>query len=87
MKVEREILAVNHALTEKLKNLDYFNKELLRTVNELLIENERLCKQNKELETRIDTLKSVNNRHREEVHKLTIDKRILIRELEELEMG
>ena len=87
MNVDRELLAVNHALTEKLKNLDYFNTELLRTVNELLIENERLCKQNKELETRIDTLKSVNNRHREEVHKLTIDKRILIRELEELEMG
>ena len=50
MKVDRELLAVNHALTEKLKNLDYFNTELLRTANELLIENERLCKQNKELE-------------------------------------
>ena len=85
MKLERELLAVNHALTEKLKNLDYFNTELLRTVNELLIENERLSKQNNELQTRIDTLNSVNNRHREEVHKLTIDKRILIRELEELE--
>ena len=87
MKLERELLAVNHALTEKLKNLDYFNTELLRTVNELLIENERLSKQNNELQTRIDTLNSVNNRHREEVHMLTIDKRILIRKLEELERG
>ena len=85
MKVDRELLAVNHALTEKLKNLDYFNTELLRTVNELLIENERLSKQNNELQTRIDTLNSVNNRHREEVHRLTVDKRILIRRLEELE--
>ena len=85
MKLESELLAVNHELTEKLKNLDYFNTELLRTVNELLIENERLCKQNKELETRIDTLKSVNNRHREEIHRLEVDKRILIRRLEELE--
>ena len=85
MKLERELLAVNHALTEKVKNLYYFNIELLRTVNELLIENERLCKQNKELETRIDTLKSVNNRHREEIHRLEVDNRILRRKLEDLE--
>ena len=86
MKVDRELLVVNHALTEKLKNLDYFNTELLITVNELLIENERLCKKNKELETRLDTLKSVNNRHREEIHRLEFDKRILIRKLEDLEV-
>ena len=85
MKVYGELLAVNHELTEKLKTIDDFNTMLLRTLNDLLIENERLSKQNKELQTRIDTLKSVNNRHREEVHRLTIDKRILIRELEELE--
>lgn len=78
MKLERELLAFNHALTEKLKTIDDFNTMLLRSVNELLIENERLSKQNKELQTRIDTLKSVNNRHREEVHRL-------IRKLEELE--
>ena len=86
MKVVRELLAVNHALTERLKNLDYFNTELLRTINKLLIENERLCKKNKELETRIDTLESVNNRHREEIHRLEVDKRILIRKLEDLEV-
>ena len=86
MKVEREILAVNHALTEKLKTIDDFNTMLLRTVNEILIENERLCKQNKELQTRIDTLESVNNRHREEIHRLEVDKRILIRKLEDLEV-
>ena len=85
MNVERELFTVNHALTLKLKNLDYFNTELLRTVNELLIENERLCKQNKELKTRIDTLKSVNKRHREEVHRLTNDNSILRRKLEDLE--
>ena len=85
MKVVRELLAVNHELAEKLKTIDDFNTILLRTVNDLLIENERLSKQNKELQTRIDTLTSVNNRHREEVHRLTIDKRILIRRLEELE--
>ena len=85
MKVDRELLAVNHALTETIKDLDDFNIILLRTVNELLIENERLSEKNKELETRIDTLNSVNNRHREEVHRLTFDKRILIRKLEELE--
>ena len=86
MKLERELLAVNHALTEKLKDIDDFNTILLRTVDDLLIENERLSKQNKELQTRIDTLNSVNNRHREEVHRLTIDKRILIRKLEDLEV-
>ena len=86
MKVDRELLDVNHALTVKLKNLDYFNTELLRTVNELLIENERLCKQNKELETRIDTLKSANNRHREEIHSLTLDNRILRRKLYDWEV-
>ena len=85
MKVDRELLAVNHALTEKLKTIDDFNTMLLRTVNELLIENERLSKQNKELQTRIDTLESVNNRHREEIHRLEFDKRILIRKLEDLE--
>lgn len=84
--MDRALLTVNYALTEKLKNLDYFNTELLRTVNELLIENERLCKKNKELETRIDTLESVNNRHREEIHRLEVDKRILIRKLEDLEV-
>ena len=86
MKVDRELLAVNHALTETLKDLGDFNTILLRTVNELLIENERLSKKNKELETRIDTLKSVNNRHREEIHRLEVDKRILIRKLEDLEV-
>ena len=86
MKLERELLAVNHALTEKLKDIDDFNTILLRTVDDLLIENERLSKQNKELQTRIDTLNSVNNRHREEIHRLEVDKRILIRKLEDLEV-
>ena len=86
MNIDRELLTVNHALTEKLKNLDYFNTELLRTVNEILIENKRLCKQNKELQTRIDTLKSVNNRHREEIHSLEVDNRILRRKLDDLEV-
>lgn len=81
MKVVRELLAVNHALTVKLKNLDYFNTELLRTVNELLIENERLCKKNKELETRIDTLKSVNKRHKEEIDSLRFENHALRRQL------
>lgn len=81
MNVDRELLAVNHALTEKLKTIDDFNIMLLRTVNEILIENERLCKQNKELQTRIDTLESVNNRHREEIHRLEVDNRILRRKL------
>ena len=85
MKVDRELLAVNHALTEKLKDIDDFNTILLRTVDDLLIENERLSVQNKELQTRIDTLNSVNNRHREEIHRLEFDKRILIRKLEDLE--
>ena len=86
MKVDRELLDVNHALTEKLKNLDYFNTELLRTVNELLIENERLCKQNKELETRIDTLKSVNERHKEEIDILRVENHALRRKLYDLEV-
>ena len=85
MKVDLSILNDNQALIEKLISLDDFNTMLLRKGSELLIENERLSKQNKELQTRIDTLNSVNNRHREEVHRLTIDKRILIRRLEELE--
>ena len=86
MKVESKLLAVNHELTEKLKELDVFNTEILISANELLIENKRLRKQNKELQTRIDTLKSVNNRHREEIHRLEVDKRILIRKLEDLEV-
>ena len=86
MKVDRELLAVNHALTEKLKNLDYFNTELLRTANELLIENERLCKQNKELETRIDTLKSVNERHKEEIDILRVENHALRRKIYDWEV-
>ena len=86
MKLERELLAVNHELTEKLKTIDDFNTMLLRAVNELLIENDRLSKQNKELQTRIDTLKSVNNRHREEIRSLKFDNRILRMKLEDLEV-
>ena len=84
MKVDRELL--NHILTEKLKELDDFNTELLITANELLIENKRLRKQNKELETRIDSLKSVNGRHREELDRLRVENNALRRKLYDLEV-
>ena len=96
MKVDRELLTVNHTLNEKLKDLEDFNTMLLRTLNELLIENDNLRTQNedlthrlevcmKELKDRKETFKVLTNRHREEIHSLTVDNRILRRQLEELE--
>ena len=73
MKVDTALLTANHTLTEKLKEIDDFNTMLLRTANELFIENERLSGRNKELESRIDTLKIVNKRNRAELDSLRVE--------------
>ena len=81
MKVDRALFTANHELTEKIKLLDDFNTTLLRTLNELLIENERLSERSKELETRVDTFKSVNKRHKEEIDNLRFENHALRRNL------